>query len=86
MQTATLRLKHEHLPASRTKRANVDIEHVLETMKRDEVDVGTWINVIGYVEQRKEKGIFVQAIALWNAGNVDLVAYVDAVEKRKAAG
>lgn len=60
----------------------MNIEHVLERIKRDEVEVGSWINVMGYVEQRKEKGVFVQAIAVWNAGNVDLDAYEKAVEKK----
>jgi hypothetical protein len=62
---------------------SLDIEHVLERIKRVEMDVGTWINVIGYVERRKDKGVFVQAVAVWDAGNVDLKAYEKAVEKRK---
>jgi hypothetical protein len=49
------------------------------------LDVGTWLNVIGYVERKKEEGVFVQAIAVWDAGNVDLEAYEKAVEKRKEA-
>jgi hypothetical protein len=39
--------------------------------------------VIGYVEQPKEKGVFVQAVTIWGAGNVDVEAYEKAVEKRK---
>lgn len=66
--------------------ADVDIVHVLERIKSHEMTVGTWINVIGYVERRKEKGVFVQALAVWDAGNVDLSAYEKAVESRKAAG
>ena len=50
------------------------------------MQVGTWINVIGYVERRKEKGVFVQAITVWEAANIDLRAYETAVEARKAAG
>jgi len=86
VKTAILRLKHEYIPSNRAKVASVGLEHVLEALKWEDVDVGTWINVIGYVEQRKEKGTFVQAIAVWNAGNVDSIAYADAVIKRKAAG
>jgi hypothetical protein len=41
--------------------------------------------VIGYVERRKEKGVFVQAITVWSAGNVNLSAYEQAVEAKKAA-
>ena len=50
------------------------------------MEVGTWINVIGYVERRKGNGVFIQAVAVWSAGNVDLGAYEKAVEARKVAG
>ncbi|CAO2650011.1 Nn.00g013030.m01.CDS01 [Neocucurbitaria sp. VM-36] len=84
-KTATLRLKHDYPASSPPVIANVDIEHVLEQVKRQELDVGTWINVIGYVERRKENGIYVQAVVVWDAGNVDLSAYEKAVAKRKEA-
>jgi hypothetical protein len=71
----------------------VNIDHVLEVVQHAAVDVGSWINVMGswinvmgYVERRKEKGIFVQAVALWDAGNVDLATYEEAVEKRTKLG
>lgn len=60
------------------------MEHVLERVKHQELDVGTWLNVIGHVERRKEQDVFVQAVTVWDAGNVDLRAYENAVEKRKA--
>ena len=63
--------------------ANINIEHVLERVKSDQIDVGAWINVIGYIQDSKELGIFVQAVAVWSAGNVDLEAYAIAVNKRK---
>ncbi|KAF2630506.1 hypothetical protein BU25DRAFT_456231 [Macroventuria anomochaeta] len=85
VQTATLRLKHNYPAASSAEVANVDIIHVLERIKSREMEVGTWINVIGYVERRKDKGVFVQAIAVWDAGNIDLSAYEKAAEARKAA-
>lgn len=86
LKSATLRLKHDCPPSDAPKLANVNIEHVLESIKRHEIDVGTWINVIGYTERRKEKGIHVQAIMVWSAGNVNLDAYGNAVEMRKEAG
>ena len=79
-------MKHDYPITATPKRANVNIDHVLESVQSTTVDVGTWINVIGYVERRKEAGVFVQAIAIWSAGNVDLDAYEKAVEKRKEAG
>lgn len=83
--TATLRLKHDFPASSPKVTVNVDIEHVLERIKHDELQVGAWVNVLGYVERRKEKGVFVQAVAVWNAGNVDLGTYEKAVMKRKEA-
>jgi hypothetical protein len=83
VQAATLRIKHKYPTSASHVVANVDIVHVLERVKRHELDVGTWLNVIGYVEQRKEKGVFVQAVTIWDAGDVDLEVYEKAVEKRK---
>ncbi|KAF3007649.1 hypothetical protein E8E13_008748 [Curvularia kusanoi] len=83
--TATLRLKHKYPAASSTEVVNVDIVHVLERIRSHEMEVGTWINVIGYVERRKEKGVFVQAITVWDAGLIDLSAYEKAIEAREAA-
>ncbi|CAE7180018.1 Ten1 domain containing protein [Pyrenophora teres f. teres] len=82
VETATLRLKHHYPVSSPPLIANVDIEHVLEKVKRHEVDVGTWLNVIGYVQRRTNKGVSVQALCIWDAGNPDLAAYTKAVEKR----
>ncbi|KAL1592000.1 hypothetical protein SLS60_011592 [Paraconiothyrium brasiliense] len=86
LKSATLRLKHDYPPSNNPKIANVNIGHVLESIKRHEVDVGSWINVIGYIERGKEKGIHIQAVAVWDAGNVNLDAYQRAVEKRKDTG
>jgi cellulase/cellobiase CelA1 len=84
--TATLRLKHDYPHSDSPRIANVNIEHVLEAVQRSAVDVGSWINVIGYVERQKQQGVFVQAVAVWDAGNLDLDAYEKAVEKRKETG
>ena len=86
VKTATLRLKHTYPPSAKSVLANVDLVHVLERIHGRDMDVGAWVNVIGYVERRKEKGVFVQAIAVWNAGDIDLQAYQRAVEQRKKAG
>lgn len=80
-----MRLKHQYPTSSPPAVANVDIEHVLERIKPHELAVGTWLNVIGNVERRKEQGVYVQAVAIWDAGNVDLDAYQKAVESRNAS-
>ncbi|EDU44870.1 Ten1 domain containing protein [Pyrenophora tritici-repentis] len=84
VETATLRLKHDYPVSSPPLVANLNIEHVLDRVKRHEVDVGTWLNVIGYVQRRitDKEGVFVQALCIWDAGNLDLAAYSKAVEKR----
>jgi hypothetical protein len=86
VKTATLRLKHAYPASAKSMLANVDLVHVLERIQGRDMDVGAWVNVIGYVERRKEKGVFVQAIAVWNAGDVDLEAYQRAVEQKTRAG
>ncbi|KAF2264982.1 hypothetical protein CC78DRAFT_462681 [Lojkania enalia] len=81
--TATLRVKHNYPLSSPPHVANVNIDHVLESVTRISIDVGSWINIIGYVERQPEKGVFVQAITVWDAGNVDLEAYQKAIEAHK---
>ncbi|KAF2030204.1 hypothetical protein EK21DRAFT_100603 [Setomelanomma holmii] len=83
IKSAILRLKHNHTSTGPSIVVNVDVEHVLERLKPHELDVGTWLNIIGLVDRRKEKGVFVQAVAVWDAGNIDLDAYEKAVEMRK---
>ena len=63
----------------------MNIDHVLRSIKHTELDVGSWINVIGYVERTEEQTIAVQAIAVWSAGNVDLDVYQKAIEARNKA-
>jgi hypothetical protein len=85
VKTATLRLKHNYPVSEPALVVDVDIELILEVMKRNYLDVGTWLNVIGHVQHRQKNGVSVQAVAIWDAGNVDLVAYQTAVEKRNQA-
>lgn len=85
VKIATLRLKHKYPASGPSTVANVNVEHVLERLKHHELDIGTWLNVIGYVEHRNEKGVFVQAVTVWDAGDVDLEAYEKAIERRKQA-
>ena len=85
VKTATLRLKHNYPVLADPVIAYLDIEHVLERAKNSDVDVGTWLNVIGYVQQTKHKAVSVQAVLIWDAGNVDLEAYQSAIQARKAA-
>jgi hypothetical protein len=80
-----LRLKHKYPASSPSHTVNVNIIHVLERLKRHELDIGTWLNVIGYVGRHEDKGLFVQAVAVWDAGDVDLEAYEKAFDARKSS-
>ncbi|KAF2011052.1 hypothetical protein BU24DRAFT_427261 [Aaosphaeria arxii CBS 175.79] len=84
--TATLTLKHDYPPDSPTKIAKVDITHVLESIKQTEIDVGTWLNVIGYVEHKKDQVVSVQAVTVWDALDVNVDAYEQAFEARRYTG
>ncbi|KAL6704989.1 hypothetical protein ACN47E_007392 [Coniothyrium glycines] len=86
VKTANLRLRHDFHASGAPAIANVNVEHVLERLKHDQVDVGCWLNVMGYIERRSEAGIFVQAMAIWSAGNIDLEAYTNVVKKRQLVG
>ncbi|KAK7732163.1 hypothetical protein SLS57_001143 [Botryosphaeria dothidea] len=97
--TATLTLKHAY-PTKSSVVARVNIDHVLESVKRTDLEVGAWLNVIGYVsappdssKRTARKGrahnaaeiVYAQAVVLWSAGDIKLDAYEKAVEARKAA-
>lgn len=78
--------------------ALVDVNLLLSTLKPTDIQIGEWVNVIGYVEARSTEmkegkgcrkakqddkvGIRVQAILLWSAGGVKLAEYEKAVEER----
>ncbi|KAH7130523.1 CST complex subunit Ten1 [Dendryphion nanum] len=85
-KTATLKLKHNFPVETTPKFAYVSVDHVLETVKHDTMDIGAWLNIIGYIERSKTNRVYVQAVTIWDAGNINLEAYQKAVEARKDAG
>ncbi|KAK5002539.1 hypothetical protein LTR39_006656 [Cryomyces antarcticus] len=48
ISTGTLVLKHAHPPTSMAI-ANVNVDHVLESLQATDTQTGAWVNVIGYV-------------------------------------
>ncbi|KAL8729182.1 MAG: hypothetical protein Q9166_004921 [cf. Caloplaca sp. 2 TL-2023] len=57
--TGTLNLQHAYPPslASHT-RAAVDVNLLLETLNSTDIEVGEWVNVMGYVQEvEEEKGM-----------------------------
>ena len=91
-QTGSLRLSHAFpsSPNDSHVQAVVDVNVILENMKRKDLETGTWVNLIGYVQKRKKTAadsgvsVDVQAVALWGAGSVKLGKYEATVAERLA--
>ena len=76
ISTGVLELQHvSQLSSARTIVALVDVNVILESLKREDMEVGAWVNVVGYVqemlkggkgEQRQEQG---KAISVKKNGN-----------------
>lgn len=74
-------------PSSSNVLAVVDVTVIVETMRREDLEVGAWINVIGYVQEREgdhgaSMTVGVQAIIIWGAEGVKLGEYEKAVAGR----
>lgn len=97
ISSATLSVRHNHPDSVTVARVNVD--HILESAQRSDLEVGAWVNVTGYVNQIKERRlpervdgrarrrtkVQVQAIMLWSAGSLNVQKYEEALEARKKA-
>ena len=88
---AKLTLAH-HYPQERQQAAVVfvDITTILESINNHDLQIGAWLNVIGYVQhhpnQAKGKHMLltydaseVQAIMVWNAGAIKVHQYEQAL-------
>lgn len=79
-------------------RVAVDVRLILEMLKSEELRVGAWLNVIGYVRRstsRQDGGkkasidtkvpeaVDVQAVMLWNAGAIKLGEYEAILERQR---
>lgn len=73
----------------------MDIYHVLNTIKADQLDFGTWLNIFGYVRsesQEDEQGyrpiknrhIYVQAIMVSDAGAIHVAEYEQSLSDMQA--
>lgn len=82
--TGILTLKHMYRSIDLS--AKVTIEHVREGLPRSATDVGSWLNVAGYVQTITPNSISVQAIMLWEAGSLKLGDYERALQARSDAG
>jgi short-subunit dehydrogenase len=95
IKTDQLLLKHNYPHTGPTITASVNINLVRETLKNTVLQVGAWVNVVGYVMDAKltpkstrdeTVTVKVQAIMLWDTVALNLQEYESAVQARRDAG
>ncbi|PWY76282.1 hypothetical protein BO70DRAFT_318502 [Aspergillus heteromorphus CBS 117.55] len=88
VRTGHLVLEHNYPPRKASQEppsVSVDINAILETVTSEELRVGAWVNVLGYVRRRRRRSIaekretassvYVEAVMLFAAGAVSLGEY-----------
>ena len=69
LSTGVLEVQHAYHPPSKAPTvALVDVNVILESLKREDTEVGAWINVVGYVEEVLKDGRIRQAQAQGQMG------------------
>ncbi|KAI5203524.1 hypothetical protein E4T42_06869 [Aureobasidium subglaciale] len=82
--TATLSLFHNFPTPQDRQIAQVDISQLLDTIDRQLLQIGAWINVVGYVTPSTSTNrIQVQAVIIWSAGAINLQQYETALVSRQ---
>lgn len=61
-------------PTQEPPSISVDINAVLETVAADELRVGAWVNVLGYV-RREGPSVYVEAVMMFPAGAIAVGEY-----------
>lgn len=81
--TALLYVFHD-FPSKGHYTAQVDISQLLDTIDRQNLQIGAWLNIIGYITPSASKSRSnVQAITLWSAGAINLQQYETALVLRQ---
>ncbi|KAI7977747.1 hypothetical protein EIK77_009287 [Talaromyces pinophilus] len=97
-----LELEHNYPPLPRRKkkrdassaprRVLVDIYHVLKTITRDQLQVGSWLNVFGYIrsemqgkEDANNSQLYVEAVMISDAGAIRIAEYEQSLTDMQAA-
>lgn len=82
--TALLSLFHNFPSPQDRHIAQVDISQLLDTIDHQNLQVGAWLNIIGYVGPSPSRNrTKIQAIMLWSAGAVNLQQYETALVSRQ---
>ncbi|CRK23169.1 hypothetical protein BN1708_013638 [Verticillium longisporum] len=94
--TATLVLCHS-FPSGTDTAAHVDVKLVLESLTGEQVRIGEWVNIIGYITSKVLKDasqyahqptssrneVSVQALLLWSAGPMQVQRYEELLSSNK---
>ncbi|KAB8214828.1 CST complex subunit Ten1, partial [Aspergillus novoparasiticus] len=75
--TGHLILEHNYprcKPTQEPPSIPVDVNAVLGTVTADELRVGAWVNVLGYV-RREESSVYVEAVMVFRAGAIAVGEY-----------
>lgn len=77
--------------SSVSRKVSVDIYHVLKTITRDQLQVGSWLNVFGYIRpemQGKEDAdnsqLYVEAVMISDAGAIRIAEYEQSLTDMQA--
>lgn len=81
--TASLFVFHD-FPSKGHHTAQVDISQLLDTIDRQNLQIGAWLNIIGYITPPSSRsGSKVQAITVWSAGAINVQQYESALVLRQ---
>lgn len=91
VMSGRLILEHNYPPLQRrnkskdsvqARKVSVDIYHVLKTITRDQLQVGSWLNVFGYLrsemqgkEDTNNSQLYIEAVMIADAGAIRIAEY-----------
>lgn len=96
-KTAILELFHNFPQARNAAKSTVhlDITDLLESLRREDLEVGAWVNVVGSIQASANPSTAtgrnglqeipkVKAVMLWSAGSINMGEYEKALTERQA--
>lgn len=79
-----LSLFHDFPPSQTRHTVQIDISQLLDTIQHQDLQLGAWLNVIGYITSSTSRSRSkIQAILVWSAGAINLQQYETALVSRQ---